>query len=66
MRHLSLVGRRLIVNQVLAYTLWFPVRVWAGMWKTIRSIKGILRDYLWEGQLGHTRAIVHGHIDVPS
>lgn len=66
MRHLSLVGRRLIVNQVLASTLWFLVKVWAGMWKAIRSIKGIMRDYLWEGQLGHTGAIVHGQIVVPS
>lgn len=37
-KHLSLVGRRLLVNHVLTSTFWFLVFVWVGSWKAIRHI----------------------------
>lgn len=55
-KHLSLVGRRLIVSHVLASSLGFFVSVWVGTWKVIRHIRAMLRDYIWGGQLRHVRA----------
>lgn len=58
LRFLKLAERKLIMNQILASILWFFVIVWARTWKAIKNIKGLLRVYLWGGQLGHLRARV--------
>lgn len=47
--NLSLVGRTLIVNQVLMSSLWCFITVWAGSKKIIWKIKALLRNYLWSG-----------------
>lgn len=65
-RHLSLVGRRLTSNQVLASTIWFFMIVWVETWKAIQNIKGTLED-TYEGgggQLGYFKLEWHGRIVV--
>jgi hypothetical protein len=47
--HLSLVGRRIIINSILLSTLWFCVCVWGGSLKVIRNIKAVVRNFLWSG-----------------
>lgn len=32
--------------------------VWVGTWQAIKITKGLLRDYLWDGQQGHVQARV--------
>ena len=53
LRHLLVVGWRLMINQVLVCTWWF-----FNTWKPIKNIKGLLKNYLWGGQLGHVIAQV--------
>lgn len=42
-------------NTCIHFVVFF-IKVWVETWKTIKNIKGLLRDYLWGGQFGHVQA----------
>ena len=54
---LSLAWRVVICNLVLFSTLWFFIMVWGGSNKTLRNIRGAIRNYLYsrKEQLTRTR-----------
>ena len=56
---LSLVGRALIVKQVLFSTLWIFVSVWQGTVKALAKVKSLLRNFLWSGKEFSARARVN-------
>lgn len=48
---LSLVGRAVIVNQVLLSTsLWFFINIWEGLGKILRKFCNNLKNFLWAGK----------------
>jgi hypothetical protein len=57
--NLSLVGRTLIVNQVLMSSLWYFIAVWVGSKKLLGRIKALLCNYLWSGSENTARAQVN-------
>jgi hypothetical protein len=44
---LSLVGRKMIINNILLSSLWYFVSVWGGTKKGILKINHLLKNYLW-------------------
>ena len=43
---LSLVGRTLIVNEMLMFSLWHFIAIWVGSEKVLGNINALLRNYL--------------------
>jgi hypothetical protein len=46
---LSLVGRKVIVNNILLSSLWYFVNVWGGTRKGVQKVNHLLKNYLWFG-----------------
>ena len=48
-KHLSLVGRIVIVNQVLLASMWYETSCWKFVKSAIAQIQRLIRNYLWVG-----------------
>ena len=49
--NLSLIGRILVVNEVMLATMCHNLNCWIWDITNLRSIKAAIREYLWTGQV---------------
>jgi hypothetical protein len=57
--HLLIVGWAIIVNFVLASTLWFFISIFGGTKKSIRKCKYLFLNFLWVGGEQHIKIKVN-------
>lgn len=44
---ISLVGRKIVVNNILLFNLWYFISVWEGTKKRITKVTRLFKNYLW-------------------
>ncbi len=55
---LSLAGRILVANQVLLASMWYMAAAWNPNPVMCSQIRGIIRNFIWNGKASNTRAKV--------
>ncbi len=56
--HLSLAGRILVANQVLLASMWYLVACWNPNLQMSSQIRGVIRNFIWDGKDAPARAKV--------